>query len=57
MGMTGRWINNIWLGENDIMEELCANRDDLRQKILFVERKIEALKYEQYKYFEDFMRT
>jgi len=53
--MSGRWVNNIWLGEHDIMENLCAERDNLEGSLSFINRKIEAIRHEQYIVYREFI--
>lgn len=53
--MNSRWVNNIWLNDHDIMENLCANRDSLVNQVSFINRKIEALRHEQYIIFKQFI--
>lgn len=54
--MTGRWVNNCWLNEHDIMENLTAERDDLLNHLRAVERKIESLRHEQYTEYREFVK-
>ncbi len=53
--MNGRWVNNCWLNDNDIMEELTAQRFDLRRQLSYLELKIEALRHEQYQEYREFI--